>query len=77
MQFHPEASSGPEDTEFLFDKFLNMAREHKKLKSGEVVEHLRHVVNYRDPNTGQRKQEFFELYKQAQKRRAELIEARY
>ncbi len=23
-QFHPEASSGPKDTEFLFDEFINM-----------------------------------------------------
>merc|ERR1712137_165271 len=33
VQFHPEASSGPEDTQYLFDKFLNMAREHKKLSA--------------------------------------------
>merc|ERR1712137_555286 len=33
VQFHPEASSGPEDTDYLFDKFLNMAREHKKLSA--------------------------------------------
>ena len=24
VQFHPEASSGPHDTEFLFDRFLAM-----------------------------------------------------
>ncbi|MGN0507086.1 MAG: carbamoyl phosphate synthase small subunit [Lachnospiraceae bacterium] len=24
VQFHPEACSGPQDTEFLFDKFMNM-----------------------------------------------------
>jgi carbamoyl-phosphate synthase small subunit len=24
VQFHPEASSGPQDTEFLFDEFINM-----------------------------------------------------
>lgn len=23
-QFHPEASSGPKDTEFLFDEFISM-----------------------------------------------------
>lgn len=28
-QFHPEASSGPRDTEFIFDKFLQMVRDHK------------------------------------------------
>lgn len=26
-QFHPEASSGPTDTEFLFDEFLNLIKE--------------------------------------------------
>jgi len=26
-QFHPEASSGPTDTDFLFDKFLNFVKE--------------------------------------------------
>jgi len=26
-QFHPEASSGPTDTDFLFDKFLNLIKE--------------------------------------------------
>ena len=24
VQFHPEASSGPTDTEFLFDEFIKM-----------------------------------------------------
>ncbi|MFR6511081.1 MAG: glutamine amidotransferase-related protein [Eubacterium sp.] len=24
MQFHPEACSGPHDTRFIFDKFINM-----------------------------------------------------
>jgi len=28
-QFHPEASSGPTDTEFLFDKFLDMVKASK------------------------------------------------
>ncbi len=27
VQFHPEACSGPHDTEFLFDKFINMMEE--------------------------------------------------
>ena len=31
-QFHPEASSGPVDTEFLFDDFIKMIKE-KKVKS--------------------------------------------
>ncbi len=29
-QFHPEASGGPVDTEFLFDDFLKMVKEYKK-----------------------------------------------
>jgi carbamoyl-phosphate synthase small subunit len=29
-QFHPEASSGPTDTEFLFDEFLDIVKEHAK-----------------------------------------------
>ncbi len=28
-QFHPEASSGPTDTEFLFDKFMDMVKNQK------------------------------------------------
>jgi carbamoyl-phosphate synthase small subunit len=29
-QFHPEASSGPKDTEFLFDQFIELVAKHKK-----------------------------------------------
>ena len=29
-QFHPEASSGPTDTEYLFDQFIEMISRHKK-----------------------------------------------
>ncbi|OFY55641.1 MAG: carbamoyl phosphate synthase small subunit [Bacteroidetes bacterium RBG_13_46_8] len=29
-QFHPEASGGPTDTEFLFDRFIEMIENHKK-----------------------------------------------
>jgi carbamoylphosphate synthase small subunit len=31
-QFHPEAASGPVDTEFLFDDFMNNVIEYKKTK---------------------------------------------
>ena len=34
VQFHPEACAGPRDTEFLFDRFLDMMRE-------EVAEHAK------------------------------------
>jgi carbamoyl-phosphate synthase small subunit len=30
VQFHPEASPGPVDTDYLFDDFLNMIERHKK-----------------------------------------------
>lgn len=30
VQFHPEATSGPVDSEFLFDKFMDIVKEHKK-----------------------------------------------
>jgi carbamoyl-phosphate synthase small subunit len=30
VQFHPEASSGPTDTDFLFDHFIDLIRKHKK-----------------------------------------------
>ena len=29
VQFHPEACGGPEDTEFLFDRFINMIEERR------------------------------------------------
>ena len=29
VQFHPEASAGPRDTEFLFDRFLAMMEEER------------------------------------------------
>lgn len=29
-QFHPEASGGPTDTEYLFDDFIDLIRKHKK-----------------------------------------------
>jgi len=32
VQFHPEARGGPEDTDFLFDKFLNTARDYRETK---------------------------------------------
>ncbi len=30
VQFHPEACGGPKDTAFLFDRFIEMIKEHKK-----------------------------------------------
>jgi len=45
----------------------------RKLQNGAVVQHTRHVLNYRDPKSGQRRQEFFERAKDAQARRSELL----
>nr|WP_203427699.1 glutamine-hydrolyzing carbamoyl-phosphate synthase small subunit [Rippkaea orientalis] len=30
VQYHPEASPGPHDADYLFEKFVNLMREHKK-----------------------------------------------
>jgi carbamoyl-phosphate synthase small subunit len=35
VQFHPEASSGPTDTEFLFDEFIRMIEESKAGRRGK------------------------------------------
>ncbi len=54
---------------------VNLTRRvrHRKLKSGERVEQVRYVLNWRDPRTGSREQRFFERQRDAQERRAELI----
>ena len=31
-QFHPEATPGPKDTEFLFDRFIETIKEHKQVE---------------------------------------------
>ena len=56
---------------------INLTRRvrRRKLKSGEVVEQTRYVLNWRDPRTGAREQRFFERQKDAQEKRAELIAA--
>jgi carbamoyl-phosphate synthase small subunit len=36
-QFHPEASSGPTDTDFLFDDFIEMIRKSKQDRSSTVA----------------------------------------
>jgi integrase len=45
----------------------------RRLSAGETVLQTRYVLNYREPKTGKRKQEFFDLQKAAQTRRSELI----
>ena len=44
----------------------------RKLADGSTVQHIRFVLNYKDPKTGQRRQEFFERQKDAQSRRNDL-----
>lgn len=31
VQFHPEAHGGPQDTQFLFDAFINQVRNHSRV----------------------------------------------
>jgi integrase len=56
---------------------INLTRRvrRRKLQSGEVVEQVRYVLNWRDPKSGGREQRFFERQKEAQEKRAELIAA--
>jgi len=37
VQFHPEASGGPEDTGFLFQKFIDKAKEYKRFGKADSV----------------------------------------
>ena len=44
----------------------------RKLSGGKVVRQLRYVLNYRDPKSDQRRQEFFERHKEALARQSDL-----
>lgn len=44
----------------------------RRLASGKTVLHERYVLNYREPRSGQRRQEFFERKKEAEAREREL-----
>lgn len=45
VQFHPEASPGPSDTDFLFDDFVNTVKKFKtKQKSSELTNKLAEAV---------------------------------
>ncbi len=56
---------------------INLTRRvrRRKLKSGETVDQVRFVLNWRDPRTGEREQRFFERQREAQEKRAELVAA--
>lgn len=45
----------------------------RKLMSGAIVLQDRYVLNYRDPNSGKRRQEFFSRKKEAEARERELL----
>src|SRR4051812_40499517 len=55
-----------------FSVNLTKRTRRRKLQDGRAVLQDRWVLNYRDPKTGARRQEFFELQKVAQARRSEL-----
>jgi integrase len=59
---------------FCMQSKINLTRRVRRrtLSSGEVTRQTRYVINYREPTTGQRRQEFFERQKDAQDRKAEL-----
>ena len=44
----------------------------RRQKDGRVIPQLRYVVNYQEPKTGKRRQQFFKKQKEAQARQAEL-----
>jgi integrase len=54
---------------------INMTKRERKrkLQNGRSATYTRYVLNYKDPLTGQRRQEFYERQKEAQARKAELI----
>jgi carbamoyl-phosphate synthase small subunit len=41
VQFHPEASPGPYDTEFVFDRFASIMEEYEKIMIGERVRNMK------------------------------------
>lgn len=47
-QFHPEACGGPTDTEFLFDVFLNAAKDKSKELKFPTRKNLRTPIDYSD-----------------------------
>lgn len=52
---------------------VNISERKRRLKTGQAVLQTRYVLNYTDPRTGKRRQEFFERQKEAQARKSELI----
>ncbi len=46
VQFHPEASSGPLDTSFLFDEFVNLINNHDYFKSFKATTERVDAISY-------------------------------
>ena len=46
VQFHPEASSGPLDTSFLFDEFVKLINDHSYLKNFEATTERVDAIKY-------------------------------
>jgi integrase len=59
---------------FRMQSKINLTRRVRRrtLSSGEVIRQTRYVINYREPTTGQRRQEFFQRQRDAQDRKADL-----
>ena len=47
VQYHPESSPGPNDSRYLFDHFINLIKEHKKIMSKIVSIHARQILDSR------------------------------
>ena len=45
VQFHPEASGGPLDTSFLFEKFLNLMQDYKNYKNNKLNNNYNNINN--------------------------------
>jgi carbamoyl-phosphate synthase small subunit len=46
VQFHPEASSGPLDTSFLFDEFVKLINDHSYLRNFEATTERVDAIEY-------------------------------
>jgi integrase len=56
-----------------FQAMITKRVRRRKLTGGLIVHQTRYILNFRQPKTGRRRQEFFERLKDAQARQAELI----
>jgi hypothetical protein len=45
VQYHPEASPGPEDANYLFDEFIQMMEEFKNVPDLDKIKKIMHFEN--------------------------------